>query len=236
MKGPPQGATFETVWASFQETDRQLKEVARQQKETDRLLKETDQIVKETARRQKETDRLLKETDQIVKENARRQKETDRQMKETDRQMKETDRRLGEMGNRFGELSEHLLTSGIVEKFRALNFAFTKAGPNLKFTDSQGRVLAEVDMWLENGELILAMEVKSFLRVEHVKDHVRRMRLLRGYADERQDPRKLLGAVAGAVVKAPARDYAFKQGFYVIEPSGDTVKISAPEGFTPRLW
>jgi hypothetical protein len=208
MKALPQGATVETIWA---------------------LLQETDRIVKETAQRQKETDRLLKETDQIVKENARRQKETDRQMKETDR-------RLGEMGNRFGELSEHLLTSNITEKFRALNFAFTKAGPNLKFTDLQGRILAEVDVWLENGEFALAVEVKSFLRLEYVKDHVKRMRILRGYADERQDRRKLLGAVAGAVVKAPARDYAFKQGFYVIEPSGDTVKISAPEGFTPRIW
>jgi hypothetical protein len=187
MKGLPQGATFETVWASLQETDRQLKEIARRQKETDR-------------------------------------------------QMKETDRRLGELGNRFGELSEHLLTSSITEKFRALNFAFTKAGPNLKFTDLQGKILTEVDVWLENGEFALAVEVKSFLRVEHVKDHVKRMRLLRGYADKRQDRRKLLGAVAGAVVRAPARDYAFKQGFYMIEPSGDTVRISAPEGFTPRIW
>ena len=93
-----------------------------------------------------------------------------------------------------------------------------------------------MDVWLENGEFALAVEVKSSLRVEHVKDHVKRMGLLRGYADERQDRRKLLGAVAGAVVRKPARDYAFKQGFYVIEPSGDTVKISAPEGFTPRIW
>jgi hypothetical protein len=32
------------------------------------------------------------------------------------------------------------------------------------------------------------------------------------------------------------RQYAFNAGFYVIEQSGDTVRIGAPAGFTPRMW
>jgi hypothetical protein len=30
--------------------------------------------------------------------------------------------------------------------------------------------------------------------------------------------------------------YAVKSGFYIIEQSGDTVKIDTPEGFKPREW
>jgi hypothetical protein len=93
-----------------------------------------------------------------------------------------------------------------------------------------------VDVWLENGEFALAVEVKSYPRVEDVKDHIKRMEILRKYADERDDKRKLLGAVAGAIVRDSVRKYALAEGFYVIEQSGDTVKIDAPQGFTPRIW
>ena len=61
------------------------------------------------------------------------------------------------------------------------------------------------------------------------------MDILRSRADARQDKRKFLGAVAGAIVGREIRNYAHKTGFYVIEQSGDTVAISAPEG-KPREW
>ncbi|MDR2630806.1 MAG: hypothetical protein LBC60_07775 [Spirochaetaceae bacterium] len=187
-----------------------------------------------------ETDRKFQETDRKFQETERMMKETDRKIQETDRLIQKltekTDKQLGELGNRFGELAEHLLTPNITEKFRALNYTFTKAGPEVKFTDPQGKTLTEVDVWLENGDYALAVEVKSYLRIQDVKDHIKRMEILRSYADERHDTRKLLGAVAGAIIKAKVRDYALEQGFYVIEQSGDTVKIEAPEGFSPRIW
>jgi hypothetical protein len=62
------------------------------------------------------------------------------------------------------------------------------------------------------------------------------MEILRRYLDERRDTRKLLGSVAGAIVRADLRSYALEQGFYVIEQSGDTVKIDPPEGFKPKVW
>jgi hypothetical protein len=42
--------------------------------------------------------------------------------------------------------------------------------------------------------------------------------------------------LAGAIVSEAVRNYALKTGFYVIEQSGDTVKIDVPEGFAPREW
>jgi hypothetical protein len=194
----------------------------------------------ETDRKMQETDRKMQEAAQQIKEmgekSDREWEEIHRLSKETDRQMKETSRKIGELGNRFGELAEHLVTPNIAEKFRALGYAFTKAGPDVEFSDRNGKALTEVDVWLENGEFVMAVEVKSKLCQEHVKDHLKRMKILRAYLDERNDSRKLLGAVAGAIVPSGLRTYVLKKGFYLIEQSGDTVKIEPPADFKPRIW
>ncbi|MCL1818000.1 MAG: DUF3782 domain-containing protein, partial [Spirochaetaceae bacterium] len=140
-KLPTTGLTFEKVWASLQE-------VAERQKETDRLIQETDRQQKETAKQQEET--------------AKQQEETAKQQKETAKQMKETDRQLGKLGNRFGELAEHLVAPGVVERFNAIGFHFTRDTRDNKFKDSEtGKTLAEVDIVLENGDIVIAVEVKS---------------------------------------------------------------------------
>jgi hypothetical protein len=93
-----------------------------------------------------------------------------------------------------------------------------------------------VDLLLENGDTVLAVEVKTTLTSADVRDHLERMGKLRRYADEHQDRRKLLGAVAGAIASNEVKAYAVKNGFFVLEQSGDTVKISVPEDFKPREW
>lgn len=178
----------------------------------------------------------MMETDKRLQELTRKFEETDRKIEETNKQIKRTDRQIGELGNRFGELAEHLVTPNITEKFKALNYTFTKAGPDVEFFSRNGTFLAEVDVWLENGEFAMAVEVKSRLRKEHVDDHVRRMEILRSYLDERGDIRKLLGAVAGAIVPSELKKYVLGKGFYMIEQSGDTVKIDPPKDFRPRIW
>jgi hypothetical protein len=231
------GLGFEDVWAAMMETDRKFQETARRFEETDRKFQET-------ARRFEETDRKFQETDRFIKElsvkSGQEMKETRRLIEKlteaTDRQIKKTDKQIGELGNRFGELAEHLVTPNIAEKFRAMNYTFTKAGPDVEFFGQNGTFLAEVDVWLENGEFAMAVEVKSRLRKEHVDDHIKRMEILRAYLDERKDGRKLLGAMAGAIVPPELGKYVLKKGFYVIEQSGDTVKIEAPKGFRPRIW
>ncbi|MDR2049112.1 MAG: hypothetical protein LBP69_06630 [Treponema sp.] len=209
QREPARGLTFEDVWAMFQETGRKMQETDRELEKTGRFIRELNE-------------------------------KADREREETYRQIKEmnarTDKQLGKLGNRFGELVEHLITPNIVEKFRELNYAFTKAGLDVEFFDHNGKALAEVDAWLENGEFALAVEIKSNLREQDVDRHIRRLEILRGYLDERDDRRKLLGAAAAAVVNAGVKEYALEKGFYVIEQSGDTLKIDVPEDFTPKVW
>jgi hypothetical protein len=63
------------------------------------------------------------------------------------------------------------------------------------------------------------------------------MKKMRMYADLHDDKRKYLGAMAGVVFNESEKIYAFKKGFYVIEPSGETFKITEPRGvYHPHVW
>ena len=183
--------TFETVWASLQETDRLLKE--------------------------------------SIKENELRKKETDRRMKETDRL-------IGKLTNRFGDMVEHLVVPGIKEKFNELNFTFDQVAKNVEISDPSGKCIVEIDILLENGDTVIVVEVKATPVQRDVDDHVGRMEILRRRADTKNDKRKYQGAIAGAVMQNEVRNYAHKTGFYVLEQTGDTMRINIPEGFKAREW
>ena len=89
---------------------------------------------------------------------------------------------------------------------------------------------------LENGDIVIAVEVKSKPDQDDVKEHVRRMEILRQVADLRGDNRKYRGAIAGAIMSDGIRKNILNNGFYLIEQTGDTVKLTIPEGFVPREW
>ena len=229
LREPETGLTFEKVWQMFQETDRRMKETDRRMQETDRQMQETDRQMQEPDRRMQETDRQMQETD-------RRMQETDRQMKETDRRMQETDRKISKLGSRIGDLVEELIVPNILEKFNKLGYIFGKVAPRVRYQDTRGQYVAEVDLLLENGDTALAVEVKTQLTGADVRDHLKRMEKLRRYADDHGDRRRLLGAVAGAITSDNVKAFAVKSGFFVLEQSGDTIRINVPEGFKPREW
>jgi hypothetical protein len=131
---------------------------------------------------------------------------------------------------------EHLVSPNILEKFNDLGFRFGKTGTDVRFKDLQGSLIAEVDILLENGDVALAVEVKTKLTIPDVQDHISRMEKLRRCADGHGDRRKLMGAVAGAIIAEGVKPFALKNGFYVLEQTGDTVKIDIPPGFSPREW
>ncbi|MDR2053903.1 MAG: hypothetical protein LBP80_10870 [Treponema sp.] len=178
-------------------------------------------------------EKMRAETDRQMKEMGA---ETDRRMKETDRIIKETSRKIGKLGNSLGDVIEHLMSPKFHEKFKKLNFVFNRSSRDVEINGRDQRPLAEIDVFLENGEYALAVEVKTRLTTQDVKDHVKRMEILRRVADERNDKRKYLGALAGASVNKNVLAYALKNGFYVIVPSGETVDIEVPDVGSLRIW
>jgi hypothetical protein len=152
-------------------------------------------------------------------------------------QMKETDKRIGDLTKRFGESVEYLVAPNLVKKFKELGFTFERDQQNIKIRDQEGNILAEIDVFLENGDKTMAVESKVKPSIDDVNYHVERMEKLREHADRRHDKRKYLGAIAGVVFSKSVKTYALSKGFYVLEPSGDTFTIIEPQGeYHPHEW
>ncbi|MDR1287832.1 MAG: hypothetical protein LBK08_09515, partial [Treponema sp.] len=136
----------------------------------------------------------------------------------------------------FGDMVEYMVLPNLVTKFEELQFTFTRAN-RTEIKDRKHGIFTEVDALLENGDKVMAIEIKSKPAMRDIDDHVERMGKLRTYADLHDDKRVYLGAVAGVVFSESEKNYAMKNGFYVIEPSGDTFTITKPEGkYHPREW
>ena len=215
--------SFHTVWEAFEKHNAEIQEIRELHKEIAKLQKETELIHNETRQIQKETEQI--------------QRETSIQMKETDKQMKETDKRLGLYDNRYGKMLEHMVQPNLVKGFRKLGINVTKAYQNTRIIDENDKTIAEIDFTLEDGNKVIIVEVKSKLTIEDITYHVQRMEKVKTNADLHDDKRVYLGAIAGLVINDKERDFALKNGFYLIQPSGNTFAITVPDGaYSPREW
>ncbi|MDR0456912.1 MAG: hypothetical protein LBH20_09565 [Treponema sp.] len=166
----------------------------------------------------------------MFQEVAERQKETERIVKRNSKQM-------GDLHRRFGQLAEHLVAPGIVKRLNELGYHFDAISPGgHKILDERGKIKAEVDILLENGDCIIGVEVKSRPAVKDVEHHVRRLEIIREHRNKVHDKRKIQGAVAGAVYDDGVKEAVREAGLFVIEQSGDTMKIDMPDDFVPREW
>ena len=144
-------------------------------------------------------------------------------------------KRFGDLGNRFGELAEHLVAPGIVERFNELGYRFDKvATKGCKVYDNNGKEKTEIDILLENGDSIIAVEVKATPRMQDIPHHIKRLEILREY--KQYDARKIYGAIAGAIFGSEEKQSAVEAGLYVLTQSGDTMNIEIPDDFTPNVW
>jgi hypothetical protein len=174
--------------------------------------------------------KMFQETDKKFQETKEQIEATGRQIAATDRQMRETDKKVGELTNRFGDMVEHMVVPNLLAKFKTLDFTFEVAHKNTEIKDEKNKIFVEVDVFLENGDKVMIVEIKAKAAARDVDDHVARMEKLRKYADLHKDTRKYLGAIAGVVTSDSVKNYALKKGFFVIVPSGDAFNIIKPEG------
>ena len=180
-------------------------------------------MFQETALRFQETERLMKE----------RSAETDRKLQETDRMVKNLSKNLGELGNRLGEFVEHMVAPAVVRLFQSQGIAVHEVHPGVEANrDGQG---IEIDLLVVNDGSLVAVECKSKLTQAHVDEHLARMeklkRMLPAYRHH-----QALGAVAAMVMGERVKNYAMSQGLYVLCQNGDSVEVSNPAGFSPRVW
>jgi len=174
---------------------------------------------------------MFRQTAEQMKEMSR---EADRRFQETDRQMKETSKKISELGSRIGEIIEHMVGGDIVEQFQALNIPIKSHCRYKTFGTKGTSESGEIDVFLENGDCVVLIEVKTKPSEDDVRDHIERMKKFRLYGN---DKRRILGAIAGAVVSDDIAKFAHNQGLFVIVQSGEAVQIvDRPEGFVAKEW
>jgi hypothetical protein len=155
---------------------------------------------------------------------------------EYERISKETNKKISELGSRIGEIIECMVEGGIVEKFQALDYEIEDCARRRRFgLNSAHR--GEIDLFLENGDVAILIEVKTTLQTIDVRKHMERMEKFRCRANEKGDKRRFVGAVAGAVIEGEAKEFAHENGMYVISQSGDAVEIlPLPKNFKVKEW
>ena len=171
----------------------------------------------------------------ILQEHSLKMDKLREEHKKTEKLIKRTGKQMGYLNNRFGELAEHLVAPRIHARFNELGYFFGEmAARGAKITGEDGKTKAEIDILLQNGETIMAVEVKVKPAVKDVEHHIKRLEILRDYYRKKNDNRKIQGAIAGAIFGSAEKEAVIEAGLFVIEQSGDTMKIEVPDGFVPR--
>jgi hypothetical protein len=189
----------------------------------------------------KETEKAIKDTQKAVKDTQRNiaglsisHQETEKAIKDTQKAVKDTQRNIGGLNNTVGSLVERIMTPDLPRKFKQFGFTFGRI-TTIKWAYGEGNIYTEIDGLLENGDQAMVVEVKTTLRREDIDDHLKRMEKVRKYADDHGDKRKFLGAMAAMITDKQTKEYALVKGFFVIEPSGEDVKVTKPAS-DPKVW
>ena len=215
----PEQLTYESVLALIQENTRKadwrMKKIAR----------EREKDAQEWRERTAEIDRL--------------QKKNAQQMKETDRLAKEAHKKNSELDSRIGEIIEGMVEGGIIDKFQALGYEIIQCGRNVKFWHPKTvGIRGEIDLLYE-GDVEILIEVKTTLETSDVRRHMERLEKYRQCFNAKAESKqkRFVGAVAGAVVKDEAKNFAHENGIYVIVQSGEAFEIvKLPEGVQAKEW
>lgn len=173
----------------------------------------------------KETDRKFQETERQIKE----------MQAETARQIKEINRRHGDLANRLGEFVQEMVRPAVVRLLRERAIEFTRTIANDGLDGEDG---FEIDVLVINGGDCVAIECKSKLTTEDVRDHLLRLARIKKRQHEMGEiaGKRLLGGVATMVLEREAHTFAQRHGLFVFAQNGDALELKNPPDFRPSYW
>ena len=168
---------------------------------------------------------------EILRELSASQRETDRQMKETDRKL----RRLEDLFNgQWGKLMEALVEGDLIKLLRERGIETDHTVSSLK--SSNGPRRWEIDIIAANGDEVVAVEVKTTLKVRQVADFIETLKVFPDEAPTVYRGKRVYGAVAYLKADEAADVYAERQGLYVIRATGSSASITNQQDFKPRTF
>ena len=155
------------------------------------------------------------------------------QQEENARKIEKLHDTVNALTGKWGKFVEGLVEPGAIRIFKERGIELDRTYTRAK-SQKNGREM-EIDIIARNSEYVVAISVKSTLKVEDVNEHIEDLSEFRKFFPDLSD-RKLVGAVAGIVIEEEADKYAYRKGLFVITQAGENIKVLNDDKFKPKLW
>ncbi|MEK7726980.1 MAG: hypothetical protein AAB354_01140 [candidate division KSB1 bacterium] len=188
-------------------------------------------------RSEQERHQREQEAKQREQEAACRKQEFDQQSKERDHRFEIHHREMYEefydMTKTLGLFAESMVQPSIVPIFAERGLVLTEVSARISSRRNGGTM--EIDVVGAGPEAVVAIEAKSRLLTEYVRDYLKRLPNFFDYFP-RFNGLTFYGAVAGLSVDPSAARYAYKNRLFVLVPAAYLVQIWNDERFIPRTF
>ncbi len=225
------------IWKLFrEERERANEEHERAKEERERAREERERAKEERERAREERKRANEEHEQERKRAKEERKranekyeqerkeasaELDRRFRETDQEIKNIGKKIRSLAGSFdyqwGKLIEKLVKSGVVKLFQYRGIDIKFVTERMKRTKGGGTM--EIDLLLLNTTEIVAIEVKSTLKVSDVDNFLEDLVEFKDFFPEYKGYH-LYGGVVGLEITEGSDRYAYKQGLFVLGVQG----------------
>jgi len=150
--------------------------------------------------------------------------------KETDKKVKEA---ISLFTTQWGKLMESLVDGEVVKLFNEKGITILRTSTRIK--GNYEGINYEFDIIAHNGDEIVVIEVKTTLKVEDVKKHIKRLNKIKTWMSEYKN-HKIIGAVAYLRADEESDTFAESKGLYVIRATGNSASIVNESNFKPSIY
>ncbi|MCS6812662.1 MAG: DUF3782 domain-containing protein [Cyanobacteria bacterium] len=231
--------TLDDIYALFQ----------RSQAEADRRFVEFDQRAAESradfdrrmAESKAEFDRCMAESKaDFDRRMAESKAEADRRAAEADARLAraeaiaaQANQAVNNLSSRWGRFVENLVAPAVLRLFQSRGIAVQEVYQRVRSV--RGNRNLEIDILAVDDDVAVIVEVKSRLTQDSVQQCLQTLEQFKA-AFPHYATYRIYGAVAAIEIDGDVDTYAYNQGLFVIQQSGDTVEISNTADFIPRTW
>ena len=199
-------------------------------------LEEVWRILRETAK-EREKERKAREVERERAAEAR-----ERAAKEREKANKELDKRFNKLyalfNSQWSKLVESLVEGKLVEllKVWGVDVYETYTRVHRSYIDEQGELQRrEIDIIAANGTEVVAVEVKTTLKPDDVKEFLETLKIFKRYFSLYKG-KPVYGAVAYLKSDSKAPLFAERKGLFVIRAAGDSASIINKPNFKPKAF
>ncbi|TVQ15146.1 MAG: hypothetical protein EA368_00515 [Leptolyngbya sp. DLM2.Bin27] len=191
----------------------------------------------EADRRAAEADRRLvalnADADRRAADADRRAAEAEQRLQRLERVAANTSREVAGLTTRWGQFVENLVAPAVIRLFQERGIEVQEISRRMQSKRPGAEM--EIDIFAVDGDVAVAIEVKSRLGRQDVDDFLARLGRFR-QAFPHYPGYRIYGAVAGIEVDEGVDRYAYQQGLFVIKQTGDTVALANDRAFQPAAW